>query len=333
MKKVDSFVGIDGINRSWNDLETLYYNDIITGVNGYISPLDRLNLLYAEGFGPQEIQIVDYLILHFEDVIKANPEEFEVLIEQFNNNGWSSLIFDHITDEQTNFGKRLYWAFRYEKIRQGRLIKLASKINVKSCLYCNAQFSIVVQKRNSLLANFQFDHYYPKSIYPYLSISLYNLIPACASCNLHKSSKKFSLAEFVHPFYEDFHVLFTFDLNTRIKVRMLSGEIVSENEFNILLTNTEDQKVKNYNDEFALTGIYNRHKDIVIEIFKKAYAYRHGGKEALMALRNHDGTPLFASEDEIEWLLLANYKQSSDINKRPLSKFMQDIAKQAGLIR
>lgn len=33
---------------------------------------------------------------------------------------------------------------------------------------------------------FQFDHFYDKSDYPYLSMSLYNLIPSCSSCNHQK---------------------------------------------------------------------------------------------------------------------------------------------------
>ncbi|MCO5256308.1 MAG: hypothetical protein M9926_06055 [Lentimicrobium sp.] len=333
MKRVESFVGIDGIQRTWNELETQYYNDIINGINGYISPLERLNLLYAEGFGPQEVEIINYLIANFEDVVKANPEEIEVLIELFNNNDWSNLIHNHFTNEQTNFGKRLYWAFRYEKIRERRLVRLASKMNIKSCLYCNAQYTIVLTSNNRQLAIFQFDHFFPKSRYPYLSISLYNLLPVCASCNQHKSNIHNTLAELVHPYLEDFHILTAFTIPVREQIRMLFGDVVREDEFEIQLTNVTNLKVQKYEDKFALSGIYNRHKDIVIEIFRKAYAYRHGGKEALMDLRNHDGKQLFASEDEIEWLLLANYKQSSDINKRPLAKFMQDIAKQAGLIR
>lgn len=338
MKKVESFIGVDGVPRQWDTIKDSYYNDIINGRNGYISPLGRLNaILETRLLGRllifQEWQIVNYLKNNFEDIIKDNILELENRINLFDYNGWSPFIYNQTNKKLTAFGRKILWAFRYKYLRSNRIIRLASKMNIKTCLYCNSQFTLVVKKNNTQLANFQYDHYFPKSIYPYLSISLYNLIPSCASCNLHKASLNQRIARFVHPYHEDFHILTGFSINERAQVRMLFGDIVREDEFEILLTNLGVDKVKNYNDTFALEGIYNRHKDIVVEIFRKAYAYRHGGKEALMALRDYNGRPLFATEDEIEWLLLANFTTVEDINRRPLSKFMQDIAIQAGLLR
>lgn len=34
------------------------------------------------------------------------------------------------------------------------------------------------------------DHFYPKSLYPFFALSLYNLIPVCGTCNLVKSDNK-----------------------------------------------------------------------------------------------------------------------------------------------
>jgi len=338
MKKVESFIGVDGIHRQWNEIKDSYYNDILNGRAGYISPLGRLNAILGnrhrgQRLTVQERNIVNYLRGHFEEIIKDNILELENKINLFDNNGWSPLIYNQTNKTLTQFGKKIQKAFRYDYLRSNRIVRLASMMNVKACLYCNSQYTIVVWKNNKQLANFQYDHFFPKSIYPYLIISISNLIPSCPSCNLHKGSMNERLANFVHPYHEDFHFLTGFSINERIQVRLLFGDIVGENEFKISLTNLNTNKVRKYNDFFALEGIYNRHKDIVIEIFRKAYAYRHGGKEALIALRNHDGNPLFATEDEIEWLLLANFTNVEDINRRPLAKFMQDIAVQAGLLR
>lgn len=44
------------------------------------------------------------------------------------------------------------------------------------------------------------DHYYPKSLYPYLGLSLYNLVPACQACNSSlKSRADFYTHKHLHP--------------------------------------------------------------------------------------------------------------------------------------
>lgn len=88
---------------------------------------------------------------------------------------------------------------------------------------------------------------------------------------------------------------------------MLMGELLAESDFVINMKNITNSSVNNYITEFDLIGIYNRHKDIVKEIFYKAYAYNNGGKEALQNLKDKNGKKIFADDHSIEQLLLANY--------------------------
>jgi len=62
---------------------------------------------------------------------------------------------------------------------------------------------IVKSNTGGLKARFQFDHFYSKKQFPYLSISLYNLIPSCAPCNLSKGDKPIALNTHYHPYYSD----------------------------------------------------------------------------------------------------------------------------------
>jgi hypothetical protein len=333
MKKVEQPIGIDGIKRTWPELEELYYDNLLAERGRYVSPLNKLIELKEDASfqNAQEKQLLRYLICGFRRIILAKPTDLERIIEQFERYGFQRLLFNPGTDKLSPVGKKILNAFSYKRLRKGRIAKLGSYINVKSCLYCNAQYTLVINNKNKPLAKFQFDHFFPKNTYPYLSISLYNLIPSCASCNQSKSKTAFELNELIHPFHEDFHVLTQFQINNKAHLELLMGIKVPLNEIQISLTKLDTPKVKNQNNFTSIAGIYKRHSDIVSEIYQKAYAYQNGGKEALMNLEQN-GKRIFISTAEIEWMLLANYPLANDINNRPLSKFMQDIAKKAGLI-
>jgi hypothetical protein len=51
----------------------------------------------------------------------------------------------------------------------------------------------------------------------------------------------------------------------------------------------------------------------------------------VLELKSLFKTEIF-TDAEIERFILGNYVLPEEINKRPLSKFMQDIAREAGLI-
>ncbi len=63
--------------------------------------------------------------------------------------------------------------------------KLTQALNLKACPYCNAEEIIVqdLQDRGIRIRNSELDHFYSKKMYPYLAISLYNLVPSGRICN------------------------------------------------------------------------------------------------------------------------------------------------------
>ena len=64
-----------------------------------------------------------------------------------------------------------------DNLLRKRLYKL---FNVRVCPYCNQQYIFSVSQ-NSYLGDF--DHFLPKSIFPLFSLSLWNLVPCCKTCN------------------------------------------------------------------------------------------------------------------------------------------------------
>lgn len=69
--------------------------------------------------------------------------------------------------------------------------KLLKELGITACPYCNRMFISTIERNqaddgwNGTRA--QFDHYFCKSIYPYLAVNFYNLIPSCGLCNTLKS--------------------------------------------------------------------------------------------------------------------------------------------------
>lgn len=61
---------------------------------------------------------------------------------------------------------------------------LQQQLHVGVCPFCNRIYTSTVY-RGTVRASF--DHFFPKSVYPYLAISLFNLIPICDVCNKNKS--------------------------------------------------------------------------------------------------------------------------------------------------
>jgi 5-methylcytosine-specific restriction endonuclease McrA len=63
----------------------------------------------------------------------------------------------------------------------------ALEMDIKSCVYCNAHLAATTKNNNGTYkGTYELDHFYPKSKYPYLCTSFFNLQPCCAHCNESK---------------------------------------------------------------------------------------------------------------------------------------------------
>lgn len=88
-----------------------------------------------------------------------------------------------------------YDALNYEKKYQveSTAYWLQRQLEVRVCPYCNRMYTTTLFGEHRIRPDF--DHFYPQSKYPYLAVSLFNLIPSCSMCN----KKKRDMAEV---FYE-----------------------------------------------------------------------------------------------------------------------------------
>jgi len=187
-------------------------------------------------------------------------------------------------------------------------------LDLDTCPYCNRNYTFVVRQGK---LRPEIDHFYPKTVYPYLAVNFFNLIPSCQTCNKTKSND--INFDWLNPYdiqKNSFKFTYTpqsveFAIVEKEKYNFDSFEIeISGNQSNIEL--------------FKLEELYKQHKDIVLELLiKKAY-YPQSYIEELAKFG--------FSQDEIYRYLFSNYSQEKDLHKRPLSKLIKDIAQELGLV-
>lgn len=220
--------------------------------------------------------------------------------------------------KETGFRQKIHNAYGYD---HSKLLDLAKWLNVKTCPYCNMQYTLYVKayKEDGTvkeMAKLQFDHFYNQADYPMFSMSMYNLIPSCASCNLGKKQGELALA--FHPYHANIGDSFRFKIaNPHI---LWMGNMLGRPK--IKLERTGKQKIGSYNDMFHIGALYQRHVDFVQEVFARAYpddSY-YGNK---------DNFPYIKDKDLVERLQIGFYPKEEDIELRPLTKFEQDLWKQA----
>ncbi len=285
-----------------------------------------------------QIDILKHLHSEFETIIKAKPRELEKIIRHFRSKNWQEEVYKIEKDNKgktTAFGKEILFVLGYkERFRSNvdRGLWLTKQLNIKSCPYCNAQNTIITEKKyGKQVMKFQLDHFFPKSEFPYLSISLYNLIPSCANCNLTKSSKAVSLNEYYHPYDMNLANKSEFSLKYKPDPSKLTIKGIKKQELEISFVPKHRDPlniVDKHNEMYHIDGVYNRHQDVAEELLQLAIIYSKEQSNKHLKIKG-----LFSNKEEYYRFLLRNYPEQKDILNRPLAKFTQDIAKQLGLIK
>jgi hypothetical protein len=80
----------------------------------------------------------------------------------------------------------------------GRYVK---SIGATVCPYCSRNHISPIGNKDDNIYRPDLDHYYPRSLYPYFGLCLYNLVPSCAACNCRiKNNEDLMFRKFFHPY-------------------------------------------------------------------------------------------------------------------------------------
>lgn len=236
-------------------------------------------------------EIVDELGVH-----QKNSDEYKLLFYIFVEHGYMK----YFTNGKNSAN---YSAYTF-----------VEKLDIKTCPYCNRNYIFIVKKGK---LRPEIDHFYPKTVYPYLAVNYFNLIPSCQTCNKTKSDK--FIPTWINP-YDVKKV----DYKLTYRPKSINFMEVENSKYDFDSFDIYFISINENIKTFKLKELYKQHKDIVLELLiKKAY-YPKSYIEELKGFG--------FSEDEVYRYLLCNYKKDEDLHKRPLSKLIKDISEELDLI-
>ena len=222
-----------------------------------------------------------------------------------------------------------YSEFSKKSVKKYCSYTLAENLNIRTCLYCNRQYTLTVINKKDQITRPEFDHYFNQCTYPLLALSIYNLIPSCHICNSTlKHTRPFDLDNYVHPYvnkdvlkqyrytYLPYDVTSILGGSSRLEVK-----IVSEGQPDYV-------KINKTIDVFKLEEIFNGHTEELTDLFDIRYKLSERYLEELMKTYDHLGI----NRELIYKLAFGVHYSEDDFVRRPFSKIKKDILKELGVI-
>ena len=278
----------------------------------------------------------DFLSDRLEEILKGKPERLielhqkyralETILINENNEYVGALL--------TGIVKKI---FNYESFSKNKTsynaYTLAKKLNFNTCPYCNRNYTVtVINDRNKKIVRPDFDHFFPKSRYPLLALSFFNLIPCCPICNRTlKGDKKMGINTHIHPYLEGFGQVLRFNylpgdadsavgMQNNIHIRFLGPDVPDDVD--------KLAKCRQNAALFQLEPIYTEsHSAEVAEI-----VYKHHVSNGSYLRSLAETFPKIGGRDELYRLAFGNYYQEGDFDKRPLAKLTRDIFDQLNFL-
>lgn len=195
---------------------------------------------------------------------------------------------------------------------------LAKKLDIPTCPYCNRMYTkTVMGKAGEKIIRPEFDHWFPKSEYPLLALSFYNLIPSCHICNSNvKGKTEFKLDTHFHPYNPSSNLKATFSYNHK-----------SYDDYKIKI-NTKDDFSRDSVEAFQLENIYQAHEDEVKDLIQIRQAY----SDKYIEILNDSLKGVNLSKEEVYRLAFGVHYEDDKFDRRPLSKLKKDILTELGII-
>lgn len=267
------------------------------------------------------------LILLKEEIdvlISGNPIE---LLDLFKNYEDLNLL-----EEQKACIKNFFIETGYKNWFQKEFAKdFLTDLGINTCVYCNRNYTVDILESHTRA---ELDHWYPKEKFPILSLSLFNLIPSCHTCNHLKGNGDKSVAEVLnnknvtqeeirnwwnnayntlnHPYYkeknEDF--IFSFEFDSNLNSLSVNTKI-----------NNEAKKVRKTLTFNKTIEIYNSHSNFEL---KDLYDLRKKYPDTFLVIIEQNFGGIMTKEEAYRMIFGIEIKEE-DFHKRPFSKFKKDI--------
>lgn len=269
-------------------------------------------------------EYVQNIIDHYSNLLVLPPSKFESYkVSYFNMLSNTQLVSTHWRqNSRTPFFEEIVKRMRYDAVRDQEYVKYYNKLAIKTCVYCNAQYAVSVNTSSSVSkCYFELDHFKPKSKYPFLCTSFFNLQPCCGNCNRIKLNQnaEFSLYTESSSDIDPFH----FRLTDSSVVKYMISQDAKYLETRLCSNNTS--LLDNHTSIFHTNELYANFNDIVEEIIWKSKTR----DDVYISQLIQEFCQLFPyKKADIIRFLYGTYSKESEVHLRPLTKLKQDICKQ-----
>lgn len=299
-------------------------------------PASRLNHLYKRVIDKRQKRYIQKIQDNYINILNADPEEMKELKEEFDRiiPYSDKLLKENIPKGGREFYKEIISALRYEDLREREFLIFLKKSSIKTCVYCNMHYTLAIEKKyygkkkkrvKEISGKLQLDHYYPKSKYPFLATSFFNLYPTCANCNIAKSDKEALFELYTR---EENPEVFTFWLCDESLLNYWTHLDHSHLELHLKSIDGNEDLLLNHNERFQIQSMYEQHLDVVEELVYKAKANPESYKKML----SESFSELFHDPAVIDRMILGTYSKPEEVLKRPLAKLTQDLARQLKIL-
>ncbi len=285
--------------NSYNDQFSvfIFHDKIINNINSMSNSNLKIKLL--------ELNWFEVLIGSIEDIRKLiRDNKFLIINTEYKKNNTKFKEYKKIFE-------KLYNELSGNDNLKKQFFKLFEDLNV--CPYCNRNFINPIYKEEVVEKGEDYEkwspdieHFFPKSIYPFLSLSISNLLPSCTFCNKIKHTIDTYKHNCLSPYEirnSDFRFDFCLELNQVKKVKLISKMDCKNSEI------------------LHLESLYNQvHSKYINDIFADVLKYPKTYKDSLkkeFELTESDYRKVFR-----------NYHDEQDFNKHPLSKMTKDLYNQ-----
>ena len=222
--------------------------------------------------------------------------------------------------------------FCYKKLQTGNKDwnrhKLLSLIGIEICPYCQRNYISSYEENNDEKTTADLDHFYPKSLYPFLALSLYNFIPSCQICNSRFKGNK-DTRDSVYLYEEGFDELGVKFRTSKEVISEILGERYSDFYVKIdyeNLKNKEDgEKVKNSIENLGLDRVYKKsHNQYIQNLLYNIEKYPENYLENCVEMFESNVDKKKQLEEYFKDIVKEPYRKRIE-NGEPLAKLTKDI--------
>lgn len=305
--------------------------------NRFIQPDVKLQTLIDEyTVAGQPVGYINYLKKVKQCRLALNalhPDKFEDVHDRhFNSNTLNLSAKFRRGNVEKSFADWVVWALRFEDVRhEPYLLKHFHDLGIKSCVYCNAQFAVTIDKASGkYIGHYDLDHNLPKAKYPFLATNFFNLVPCCGHCNSTKNNTDIGFRLYLTE-EQDLEPL-RFEIDESKLVRYLTT--LDRDDIDVRLKDLKrylagvTTMAEIFNERFHIDSLCKEHRDVIEELLWKYKIYN----QSYISMLEQQFSLLFPNDVNFNRFLLGNYDRPEDVHKRPLAKLIQDIARQLDMI-